>query len=651
MRRPSPGSVLFLLLVGLSACTSSNNGLAGDGGPDASSTITGGVTVLPSATSQTVSHGGVSLTIPGGALASAATLAVVPSVAATLLAKPTPDMTILGAYDISLGTTSTFAEPITIEIPYDPAKLDPDSPEGKNLWVSSWDPASSLWSLPPIDVDTVRKVISVHTTHLSTWVYWTLKGYKYVDSTDGAFEVYYNPNHAQPRTDVADRTPTYTMRDLAADAAVTLATAKQAYKDALFTVPSRQVKVIITDAGDSNMSPYTGNIFLDRKEMADLALLMHDSAHELFHVVQNQYFNIWGMDNRRWWIEGTPDYAASITAWDDPTTLPPITATYFAESLTAYDNVHAYQNSQFVHYLVARVGLDFEAMWDAVATGSTAGDNGFAAFQKYVAARTSATFDQVWVEFVDYALFGAGHPMAQTTLTAFKLTDTASQGSRTALVPSYGAKVVLIEAQPPAAKQTRSVKLSASGMASGTTVEIWQAQSRDQSTALLKGVLVDNSSSWSVEMTATDTLYAVVHNTGSAERSVVVTATTTDVGDAGVDAGKDAGKDAAAEAATPTGTVCGKDMSGTTVPAPMRIDLGKPSGTISFQWDDFSDCTFGKTFSYVLTYEGSPLYNTACGCGNAVLVPYSGTATYATLSVSTCPDGAGLRWTAYVGCP
>jgi hypothetical protein len=548
-RRLSLRSLPFLLLFGLASCVSSsrNNGVASDAGSDALGPVTGGVTIQPSAVSQTISQGGVSVTIPGGLLSVPTTLTIAPSATATQLAKPTPDTAILGAYDISLGTTSTFDKPITIEIPYDPAKLDPDSPEGKNLWVSSWDPTSSRWSIPPIDVDTVRKVITVHTYHLSTWIYWTLQGYKYVDSTDGAFEVYYHPNHAQPRLDVGAMTPTYTMRDLATDTAVTLATARQRYDAANFTVPSGQVKTIITDAGNSNMDPYSGNIFLDRKEQVSLAVLMHDAAHELFHVVQNQYLNIWGMSKRRWWIEGTPDYAASVVAWDDPTTLPPLEATYFSDPFTAStenDLAHCYQNSNFVHYLVGRRALDFTAMWEAVATNSIIGDNGFPALQKYVAAGTGATFDQVWVDFVDYEVFDPASPMALMQTTSFTVTEAAKQGSRTTIVPSYGAALVMMEAAPSPGKQTRSVKLSASGMASGTTVEIWQAQSRDRKTASLKSVLVDNSSSWSIEMGTTDRLFAMVHNTGTAERSVTVTAATADVADAGVDAGNDAGKDA-----------------------------------------------------------------------------------------------------------
>ena len=127
---------------------------------------------------------GVTITAPGGLLAGNAKLTVVPSKTAAQLPKPNAAAKILGAYDISLGGASNFDREITIEIPYDPAALDPNSPEGRNLWVSSWDPKNNLWSLQRAEVDTVRKRLIVRTNHLSTWIYWTLQGYKYVESSE-----------------------------------------------------------------------------------------------------------------------------------------------------------------------------------------------------------------------------------------------------------------------------------------------------------------------------------------------------------------------------------------------------------------------------------------------------------------------------------
>lgn len=492
------------------------------GAPPAASNA---ITVMPTATSQTFQIGDVTVILPARLLSAPADLAVATSTTASSLPLPTPDTQIIGAFDISLGSSSSFNADVTLEFAYDPTKLDPSVPEGENLWVSAWDSEHKRWTLQPIEIDATRHHIVVRTRHLSTWIYWKLKGYAYVAAATGysPFEIYYHPGHTQPRTDVA---ATYTMRDLANDVLATLTTARQAYADAGFVVPNYQVKAIITDAGDSNMDPYTGNIFLDRKELTTLEILRHDSGHELFHVVQNQYFNIWGMDNRRWWIEGTPDYASSVVVWNGQTPLPELTATYFDESLTLYDNVHAYQNSQFVHYLVSRRNLSFKALWDAVATNSMRGDNGLQALQNYVASATGKTFEQVWADFVEYALFDPSLPMTDLALTAFKLTDSAPSGKRTVEVPSLAAKAIYVAVTAPASgATTRTVAFSATGLTTNATVELWQMTGTTRSGAQLKSVLVDSTSRAVLQLGANDGVEAVVINSGASPCSATVTAT------------------------------------------------------------------------------------------------------------------------------
>ncbi len=482
------------------------------------------VTVNPSSSNQAVTLDQVTVTVPAGLLPSAATLSVAPSATAATLPPPNVASQILGAFDIGLGNSGIFDQELTLEFAYNPATLDPSVPEGENLWVSSWDATRSLWSLQPVTVDTTRHTVSVRTKHLSTWIYWKLQGYKYVAATTGysPFEVYYHPAHAQPRTGMP---ASYTMTELANDVLAAMTTARQAYKDAGFTVPNYQVKVIITDAGDSNMDPYTGNLFLDRKELTTLETLRHDSGHELFHVVQNQYFNIWGMDNRRWWIEGTPDYASSVVAWAGQTAQTPLDATYFDESLTVYDNVHSYQNCQFIHYLVSRCQMNFKAMWDAVATNSVLGDSGLAALRTHVSSVTGKTFEQVWTDFVGYSLYDSSQPMQTLATTSFKVTDSATTGSRSVSVPSYAAKVVHVGvALPASGATTRHIVLSAAGLVSGATVELWQLSGTDRTTGKLKNVLVDSTSTAAFDLTATDGLQAVVINTGSAAQQVTVTA-------------------------------------------------------------------------------------------------------------------------------
>ena len=169
------------------------------------------------------------------------------------------------------------------------------------------------------------------------------------------------------------------------------------------------------------MDPLTGVVLLKRTSLKTLALLRHDSGHELFHVVQNRYFNVWGMSNRLWWIEGTPDYASAVIAWKgDPT--PPLDPTYFDESLFLNQDTHAYQNDQFIHYLVTQRKLSFKAMWDVVANNSKTGDNGAVAFQNYVSSTTGKSFAQVWTDFVDYAMFGS-RPLGRAASPSITITD------------------------------------------------------------------------------------------------------------------------------------------------------------------------------------------------------------------------------------
>lgn len=487
------------------------------------------LTVSPSTEPQTVTVSGVSVTIPGGLLASAATLTVAPSRAAAQLPKPMAEAVVLGAYDISLGEAATFAQALTLSIPYDPATLDPGMPEGKNLWVSSWDASAGAWVDHAVEVDTASKRLIVRTDHLSTWLYWRAQGFRRVPSSWwGPCEVYYNPNQAQPRTDVAAG---YTMEDLANDVVTAMTAARQAYKAAGFTPPNYQVKVIIHDWDDSQLNGRTGNIYLKRTELRTLATLRQECGHELFHVFQNQYYNVYGMGYRHWWMESTSDYASAVIAWHNLAELPAMEATYFEESLFSATDAHCYQNGRYLLYLANRRNVNFRALWDAVKINSGTRDNGVAAFQNYVAGATGKDFDDEWVDFLDYALFTPGGPMGSVATSGFKIVDVArtgtevsKRGSRIVSVPSYAAKIIVVGVGPAPGKTTRPIKVSATGLGSGTRVEIWQLRNNDRSTARLKNVLVDNNSIAYFDLNVRDRVWAVVLNTTATERSVTVTA-------------------------------------------------------------------------------------------------------------------------------
>ena len=489
-------------------------------------------TVQPSTQSQTVDVGGVIVTIPGGLLTGVTTLSVGVNRTVEQLPKPTTAAALLGGYDISLGSASTFEQALTVEIPYDPALLDPTVPEGKNLWVSSWDPQSASWQEHVVTVDTVRKRLIVRTDHLSTWAYWKLNGYTYVeaDSGYGPFEVYYRPTDAQPRKDVAS---TYTMRDLAKDVMAALTTARAAYKDANFTTPNYQVKAIIQEE-TSNMNGRSGNVHIERGKMISAARVNHDSGHELFHVFQNQYYNVYGMGYRHWFMESTPDYISAVI-WNNFSALDEILATYFDESLNVNDDPHAYQNSHFIRWLVDHRNVNFKAMWDYVYVHSSVGDDGFASVQNYVANVSGKTFATVFEDWVNYAMFDAGNPMAAVGSTGFTIPNkqdpTKITDSKTISVPSFAAKVVNVGVTGVTGTQTRSVSISATGLGVGSIVEIWKLTSLDGSVAnmnraaaSLKKVLVRDSDSATFDLASGEFLSSVAINTGTATNNITVTA-------------------------------------------------------------------------------------------------------------------------------
>lgn len=506
---------------GTTSCGSSSGG-GSSGGTSVE------VTVTPSSSPQTVTVNGVSVTIPGGILSSATQLTVTtPSSKVAQLPATSKDAKILRSYDIALGDLVSFGQGLTLEFPYDSGDSGPD---GDNLWVASLDEQKNRWATENATVDAARKVVVVQADHLSTWIQYTYPDYLSVGQSYNHFKVFYNPKHTQPRT---DQSGGYTMRDLANDTLDALETARAAYVVANFKPPLQStVGVVITDLPGGSEVEMHGCILLDRAALTSLTNLRGDTAHELFHVIQNRYFMIKSMMEKQWWIEGTPDYAAATIAWSGVLSIDGLDSDYFETSLLSDNKAHAYQLAQFIRYLVTVRGADFKAMWDFVAAQEpytvvmafqqTIG-NAFPAFQGYVENVTGKVFSQVWADYVDYAMFGNSGLMAGVVSTSLTLSDTATWDSKTLSVGSYAAKVVNVLVAPSAL--TRNIELSATGLTSGTTVEIWQLTNGDRATAVLKSVLVQDSDSAPFSLGANDSLYAVVINTANETRSVKVIAT------------------------------------------------------------------------------------------------------------------------------
>ena len=82
-----------------------------------------------------------------------------------------------------------------------------------------------------------------------------MRGYDYVPKgRTSYFEVYFNPKHLNPRTDVAGQS----MQALAEEVLAALETARENYKSAGFKVPSVTTSVFIADVPDSNWGKWGG---------------------------------------------------------------------------------------------------------------------------------------------------------------------------------------------------------------------------------------------------------------------------------------------------------------------------------------------------------------------------------------------------------
>ena len=356
-----------------------------------------------SASAQTLSwNDKVTVTIPGGLLNGKQTLAIAPPQDV-----PPPTFKAIGemaGYTITLGDLREFKKELSIDIAYDPAKLPEDLAPRKALFASFWDPGQKLWVYTPVTVDTQRNVATIKTNHLTTWkVYYILRGYG-VKESDHFLVIYDKQTAAIVGSRQVSAAP------FANDVSGYLEQAYTAYAKAGFRMPSGQTHAFVDkDTQESQRSGLTGNVYFAMTHDS-AQTLMHEAAHELFHVVQNGYYNVYGMGWRGWWTEATADFAAYQVVWNGKTELSDMNHTYFNKSISAFDGKHEYMTANFVAFL-ARRGMDFKGAWDAVADDGRV--NVLRPLETYVQTKTNTSLHSHFRQFVRYALFDPAGPMEQ----------------------------------------------------------------------------------------------------------------------------------------------------------------------------------------------------------------------------------------------
>lgn len=362
-------------------------------------------TVLTDATT------GVSLTIPGGLLAESA-IAEIRAVPAERVAGSASSALAGGdTYEISLGDADTFAEPLTISIPYDPALLNPDLDPARAVCLATYNAGDALWVVTPATVDTVNHTLILETPHLSKWrAYYIARGYSV--HTAGVFQFVYDPA-AMPIVGASQ----YYARDFIDLAAQDLVASWDAYAALDFRMPPAPVWVFLEKgAEEAEYNAKTGNTFLSEKyESRDE--LRHECAHELFHAVQNCYFSFPGMLARRWFMEATADFAATVIAWNRPERLRAVlTPDYLSFSLGTRNDRHEYQTAALLNSLLGGSGAAFKALWDEVAAHNV--PVVLVPLEKYCIDQRSMIFSDHYTEFARDFIFNPAGNLAALDLQA-----------------------------------------------------------------------------------------------------------------------------------------------------------------------------------------------------------------------------------------
>lgn len=314
---------------------------------------------------QTVTVNGVSVTVPAGTLDVPATVAVVgrPPAEAGIPTAPY-GLEAFQVFEVQIGNETQFNQDLILALPYDPARLNPDLPVEDALVVSYWIPESKSWKSVPITVDPEAGVVRFSTPHLSTWaVRYIAQGWRVLKSNNLHARVVFDPT--QPVSRGKTRIPAQDYAQLIADAGEA---AYSAYKTAGFIVPEEQWYIIVDASAvpEASWSGWTGDVYLP-SVFDDDEWVGYTVGHELFHSVQNAYYNIFSASGRQWWHEACATYASWHYIFNRgyPFRTPDVNAWgYPGLPVCTVNDAHEYVTAELLAFIFARSGLTFKAHFD-----------------------------------------------------------------------------------------------------------------------------------------------------------------------------------------------------------------------------------------------------------------------------------------------
>ena len=492
-------------------------------------------TLSASAQEQVVSPENSSITvrIPGGLLSTPQNLDI-----SSLKNPPEaffPGMKSLGAYEISLGNSddnTSFQKEAVLEFAYDENAVPQGVKPEDAFVVAYYD--TDRWIEVPMTVDAVNHKILVKTTHFSAWdLFGLLTDYEHVPSPEGHFTVYYDKkaNFKCLGSEAGSE-------HLCAEGIGKIAEiARKAYIDAGYKVPEK-VNIYIGDTEESQMSPYTGNILLSKSfetvgsksKSSDITLadsrVKHEVAHELFHVVQNQYINIFSMKSRQWWMEASADYAADKIAMHDGTMGIDIKPDYLMSALYSQTGLHDYSTAHFINYLVEKDGVTFKGMFDYINSHTALdGQDTLILLKDYVNGKgevnpSETKFSDAYSSFAGFFLFDAKSPIKikndfadDTGSIVVKLKD--DEDSKVVNVPSllpYTTQVVALSVDT---TEVKTMTINPQEDLNGMTLYVYVAVNNDVHTAKYLGSSKTKNEKINADLGKDDTLYILVVDTNN----------------------------------------------------------------------------------------------------------------------------------------
>ncbi|MEW6125624.1 MAG: hypothetical protein AB1757_01060 [Acidobacteriota bacterium] len=365
----------------------------------------------------------------------------------------------IDGFGIAVGDKREFKEDIVIEIPYNPADLNPKYRASQQITAYHWDERQKMWLPVSSTVDEANRKVTIRTRHLSffsfEWTAWGLakitgaiaagaaiayvghiayekKALDTFSSSNSNFNILYSAsdingaaspvnnakwNVQNPGSGASRAHPRYIV-----DLGAYLETAFSKYK--ILGVPATPIIVKVNSyyIKGWNQNPafyesrWTGRIHVDSAKTNSPTRLQHKISHELFHAFQYAFLN---QNLELWWKESTADYAACRFAANlrdqmghglndiHPKLLTfPLSDTGIKDPPATLSEIE-YDKGYFIEYLVAK-GADFAAMCKEVAAASTPATF---TLDRYLRKTTVAGLDSHYRGFAGYFLLNADSPI------------------------------------------------------------------------------------------------------------------------------------------------------------------------------------------------------------------------------------------------